>query len=452
MSGRRESRGGGREDDRKLVAPGRDRDAGGDDEDDGRRDRMPGCLGLFAGWKKRHATTSARTGRVAAAPPPPPQPRAKELKEVPARSEDQEHPVETLPAVIEAQELPAEIESLIVSKIPSIYDRWSLQRVCGRWRSAALNCERAPLPLIVNADYTLSNYFAEGADCVPQKMNQLVEHPASHPSTCLGSLDNWIVIGYEAEFDPQENLHPIHDECCLVQPIKGGIVDLASPCSSRCRGRSSSLQVEDWDGTFSYSQPARAYRLRLQKVSLCRSHGCANFKIAGLASQGAQNHIIFCTPECKVWTISSAGFITMGSDIQFFQEKLFVLGGNQTDLFMIDFGPHMCLFPTVSRVRRCAAIDPLILNDTIQQKNLVQSEEHLLLVVRYLTLNWDQLVAVRVFQFDTDSRTWTEKQSIGSMTILISLSSSECFDASDRKEIKSDHIYFLDIFARSFCR
>jgi hypothetical protein len=32
------------------------------------------------------------------------------------------------------------------------------------------------------------------------------------------------------------------------------------------------------------------------------------------------------------------------------------------------------------------------------------------------------------------------------MAILISLSSIECFDASDRKEITSGHIYFLDHF------
>jgi hypothetical protein len=60
-----------------------------------------------------------------------------------------------------------------------------------------------------------------------------------------------------------------------------------------------------------------------------------------------------------------------------------MFGGNQTGRLMIDFCPHMCLFPAVSRIQRCAAIDPSIVNYTIQQRNLVQSDEHLLLVVRY---------------------------------------------------------------------
>jgi hypothetical protein len=110
--------------------------------------------------------------------------------------------------------LPAEIDSLIVSKINSIFGGSSLQSVSDRWRSAAL--ASAPLPLIINADYTLSNLFFEGPDFLPQKMHAAITHPDNHSSTYVGSLESWIV---QPAFDPHANLIPVHDHCRILQPI-----------------------------------------------------------------------------------------------------------------------------------------------------------------------------------------------------------------------------------------
>ncbi|KAM0824576.1 hypothetical protein ACQ4PT_070103 [Festuca glaucescens] len=148
--------------------------------------------------------------------------------------------------------------------------------------------------------------------------------------------------------------------------------------------------------------------------------------------------------------VSSSNFVTIGSDLEFYEEKLFFLGSHQEELFVIEFGPHMCVFPTVSLVRRCGAVNPPVLDNTEQHRNLVRSPDGLLLVVRYFTITWDQLTAVRVLELDTGSFNWSEKRTLGPMSILISLNSSKCIDASGHDEIRSDHVYFVDHFCPQF--
>jgi hypothetical protein len=112
------------------------------------------------------------------------------------------------------------------------------------------------------------------------------------------------------------------------------------------------------------NKPARECHMRLQKVDVSRSDGFRDFKIAALAIQRGQNLLLLCTPHAKSWIVCSADFITIGSDVDFFQDKLFILGSNQEELCAIEFGPHFCLFPAVMRVCRCAAVGPPLVNNT----------------------------------------------------------------------------------------
>jgi hypothetical protein len=54
-----------------------------------------------------------------------------------------------------------------------------------------------------------------------------------------------------------------------------------------------------------------------------------------------------------------------------------------------------------------------------------------------------------VYQLNTQSSTWTEKGSIGPLSMLISSSCSKAIIPSGPK-IKSGHIYFLDHFCPQF--
>jgi hypothetical protein len=67
MAGGRDSSGSHRDEERALLRPGRGGECEGDDDDDGPRFKVPGCLGFFAGLNKRR---TVRTIKVAAAPSP----------------------------------------------------------------------------------------------------------------------------------------------------------------------------------------------------------------------------------------------------------------------------------------------------------------------------------------------------------------------------------------------
>lgn len=349
----------------------------------------------------------------------------------------------------EPPELSTAIDCLIVAKLFSLVDRCALQGVSQRWRRATRKCKSPPLPLLLNADYTISNCFAQGPRCALLPMNSRSPHPRGYEVTCLGSLNNWVGLAYD-EWNPQENLALPHKLCHLVQPVKGRRLPLPSPCSFEMEGVAGSLPITGTNGRFTYYQPGKTGSLRLMKLVMCHLKNPADCKVVGLATQRGSEHIVFTTPMMSSWYICSAGFITAGSDIEFLQDKLLILGSDQQEIYQLDFGPDMSFFPVVCEVKRCIVMELPQLENTHQQLNFVRSSGDLLLVARYFTLNMEQLNAVRVFLLDPVSWTWQQIQTLGDRSILVSLSCSQAIDTAGLTDPKADHVYFLDQFCPNF--
>lgn len=462
----------GEREDRALLPPARGGGGGGADGDAaGAGAPPPGCLGLLVGWRRRRSRISSTTGAKDLQEQTGEFPRQQVLKELPRQQVLKELPLQGAVAEIPAElpkhqrvttdgtktegeaelkELPTDVDCLIISKLMSWTDRCSLENVSHSWRSSTRQCINPPLPLIANADFTISNCFANGLRSAPLAMNSRVPHPPGHEVTCLGSLGNWAVFAYD-EWNPEGDLALPHSLCYLIHPMKGNSFILPSPCSSDKEAFSGSLQIVDGNGQFTFYQPVKTSSLRLKKVVLSQSSSPADSNIVGLATQRGEQHIVFSTPGMLSWYICSAEFITVGSDIEFLNDKVIILGNNQESIFQIDFGPNMSYFPVLCEVRMCMALELPEIDNTHRQLNLVRSSGGgLLLVSRYFTLNWEELTAVRVFQLDPSNWTWQEIESLGAFSILISLSSSQSISAPGQSDPKADHIYFLDQFCPNF--
>ncbi|CAM0908609.1 unnamed protein product [Alopecurus aequalis] len=339
---------------------------------------------------------------------------------------------------------------MIVSKLLSFSDRSALEAVSRRWRSASQQCPSPPLPIILNADLTMTNVFAEGPGSAPLQMSSNVRHPRDHQITCLGSLGSLIIMAYDY-WNPNVNLALPHTHCVLVQPLNGSTFKLPSPCAFELEGLSISVPIVGAAGRFNFYQPLKACALRLKKGIVSQSTSPSDCIVAALATERGAHHLVFTTPVMSSWYILSAEFITIGADIEFLGDKIIVLGGNQEEVYQIDFGPDLSFFPIVCEIKRCLVLNLPQVEDTQQQLNLIRAGDDLLVVARYFTLNWDQLTEVRLYQLDPIG--WTVKQihTLGERSILVSLSSSQSIAAvSGEIDPKADHLYFLDLYCPHF--
>ncbi|KAM3214423.1 hypothetical protein ACQJBY_066741 [Aegilops geniculata] len=347
--------------------------------------------------------------------------------------------------------LPVDLGSLIASMLPSAYDRGALEGVSSCWRAAVRDCPVRPLPLIMSADLRLTDCFGEGN--ITRSMHPRLSQSSSDTATALGSLKNWVILGFEPKWNPAGDLIVSHRKCVLFQPLKGTLRYLPDPSASVKDGLSGTCRITQAEGILLYSQPATESGMFLQKIVLSDSCLGPDFRVAGLAASRGSHHLALCTADMDAWCVCTAPFLTLGSDLEFIHDKLYVLGGHQEDLYQIEFGAEMVWFPHVCAARRCVTMQ-LPQDGTHEQRNLVRSRNDLLLVVRSFNENWDQLVAVTVFKLNVHNWTWTQVHALHGQSLLISMSSSVAIDFSAYHEVEyrrlAERVYFLDQFCPGF--
>lgn len=335
--------------------------------------------------------------------------------------------------------------------LPSAYDRGALQGVSSCWRAAVRNCPVRPLPLILGAELGLTDCFGE--DNITRRIHPRLSQAKYDTATALGCLNNWVIMGFEPRWNPVGNLIVSHRKCILFQPLKGNMHYLPDPSAFVMDGLSGSCRITQGEGILLYSQPTTETGMFLQKLVLSDSCLGPDFRVAGLAACRGSYHLALSTPDMEAWCVCTAPFINLGSDLEFIQDKLYVLGSHQEELYQIEFGADMTWFPHVCAARRCVTMQ-LPQDGTHEQRNLVRSGNNLLLVVRRFNDNWEHLMDVNVFKLNVQNWTWTQLHDLDGQSLLISLSSSVAVDFSAYQEEEyrrlGGRVYFLDPFCPGF--
>ncbi|CAL4951211.1 unnamed protein product [Urochloa decumbens] len=302
--------------------------------------------------------------------------------------------------------------------------------------------------MVVNADFTLLNCFADGRSAVAREIKLPTHLFDDQRTTCIGSLDDWIVCVYPRTWNARQSVLLSDQYCYLLAPSKQKIVHLPDPPAFQTTQRLHGLiQVENGNGAISYTQPLSAFNISLSKAILTTEPDMGNCKVAAMSDRRGRHHLALCTVGMSCWCLFTADFITVGTDLEFYEGSLYLLVNDSADLYILNFGPDFCLFLVVTHAERCLIEQlPSISDNGVHSCSLVKLNQKLLLVVRQFPDLSEQMTGVDVYMLDNKSKPWkwVTANSLNGQCILISSSYNKSYPAHLYDEIEEETIYFLD--------
>ncbi|KAJ1276092.1 hypothetical protein BS78_05G187700 [Paspalum vaginatum] len=322
------------------------------------------------------------------------------------------------------------VDHLVLGHIPSFYDRCRIRCVSHRWCDATRlhPLPRRPLPLVINGDFTILNCFADGQFSAARAIKLPAEVLDDQRTACVGSLDDRIVCVYPRPWDASQSLMLSDQHCYVLDPSRQEVAYLPDPPAFQTSRRlNGSIQVENDDSVISYTQPSSPLEMTLKR----RGRYLIALSMTTMSS----------------WCFCSAGFITVGTDLEFYEDSLYLLVNENTDLYVLDFGPQFCFFLVLIRAERCLIDQLPNFNDIgVHTCNLVQLNKKLLLVVRQFPDVRAQMTEVLVYMLYNKTKPWkwVNTSTLDGYCILISSAHNKSYPAYLYDEVEEETIYFLD--------